>query len=56
MIILTALFVATWIAITVLGNQGYLSSNQSESDQGWNSIEPQMIAIPVRADRRFPRN
>jgi hypothetical protein len=58
MIILTELFVTVWIAITVLGNQGYFLDSQSESGQAesWNLHELQPIAIPVRDDRHFSRN
>ncbi|MCY7276065.1 MAG: hypothetical protein LH702_20575 [Phormidesmis sp. CAN_BIN44] len=58
MIILTALFVTAWVAITVLGNQGHFLDDQSGSRQAqsWNSQELQPIAIPVKDDRRFPRH
>ena len=58
MIILAALFVTAWVAITVLGNQDYFLDDQSGSRQAqsWNSQELQMIAIRVEDDRRFSRN
>ncbi len=57
MIILTALFVAAWVAIVVLRNQGYSLDNlESHQSQDWNSHELQPIAIPVRDNTRFPRN
>jgi len=58
MIILAALFVTAWVAITVLGNQDYFLDDQSGSRQAqsWNSQELQPIAISVRGDSRFPRN
>ena len=58
MIILAALFVAAWVAITDLGNQDYFLDDQSGSRQAqsWNSQELQPIAIRVKDDRRFSRN
>ncbi len=47
MIVLIALFIASWIAIVVLG-----SPNQA---QAWNSPEIQPIAITVTQKRRSVR-
>ncbi len=47
MIVLTALFVASWIAIVVLG-----SPSQAQT---WNSYELQPIAIPVAESQRSVR-
>ncbi len=58
MIVLTALFIASWVAIVVLGNQGYSldALRQFSPLHSWDSSEVQPIAIPVTDDRRSARH
>lgn len=57
MFTLTALFIASWIAIALLGSQGYSLDETSKPGQAqsWNSPALQPIAIPVTPDQRFAK-
>ena len=54
MITLTALFLASWIAIVILESQGFSVDVLSKLRQAiaWDSPELQPIAIPVKTDQR----
>ncbi len=54
MIMLTVLFLASWIAIVFLASQGFSLDVWAKLRQAiaWDSPELQPIAIPVQSDQR----